>query len=77
MEINVLFFGEISGLTGVFQKHYRSVSSFSDLLHRIEDDFPEIIHYPFRIAVNNQIINNEPELNCGDEVAFLPPFYGD
>jgi len=57
-------------------RHYSDVSSFSDLKHRIEDEFPEIVHYDFRIAVNSQLMNDEPELKNNDEVAFMPPFAG-
>jgi molybdopterin synthase sulfur carrier subunit len=76
MEISVLFFGVLAEVAGTHRKHYRSIASFSDLKYRIEDDFPEIVHYNFRIAVNNRIINVDPLLSQGDEVAFLPPFAG-
>ncbi len=76
MDINVLFFGVLVEVTGTHRKHYREVKSFSDLKHRIEDDFPGIIHYNFRIALNNEIINEDPVLSHDDEVAYLPPFAG-
>jgi molybdopterin converting factor small subunit len=76
MEISVLFFGVLAEVTGAHRKHYRGIQSFGDLRHRIEDDFPEIAHYNFRIAVNNKLMNEEPLLNQGDEVAYLPPFAG-
>ena len=47
-----------------------------DLKIRIIDDFPEIVHYNYRIALNNEIIDGDPSLKSGDEVAFLPPFAG-
>ena len=37
---------------------------------------PEIVHYNFRIAVNNKIVNDDPLLRQDDEVAYLPPFAG-
>jgi len=76
MEISVLFFGVLVEVTGTHLKHYRGIKSFGDLKHRIEDDFPEIVHYNFRIAVNNKIINDEPLLSQDDEIAYLPPFAG-
>lgn len=77
MDINVLFFGVISEVAGTHRKHYRDIGSFNDLKHRIEDDFPEIVHYNFRIAVNSEIINDsDPVLRQGDEIAYLPPFAG-
>jgi molybdopterin synthase sulfur carrier subunit len=76
MEVTVLFFGVLSDVAGTGVKTYRDVKSIGDLRIRIQDDYPEIVHYNFRISLNNELINNEPLLNDGDEVAFMPPFAG-
>jgi molybdopterin converting factor small subunit len=76
MEINVLFFGVLAEVTQTMFKHYRNVMSFGDLMHRIQDEFPEIVHYNYRIAVNSEMVNGDPELKDMDEVAFMPPFAG-
>ena len=76
MEVKVLFFGVLAEVTGCAFKHYTDVGLVSDLNHRISDDFPEIVHYNFRIALNNKITEGEEKLKGGDEVAYLPPFAG-
>ncbi len=76
MNITVLFFGVLAEVTQTSIKHYRNVNSFGDLRLRIQDDFPEIIHYNYRVSVNSEIINSDPVLNDRDEVALLPPFTG-
>ena len=76
MDINVLFFGVLAEVVKTGSKYYTGVRSFGDLRLRVEDDFPEIVHYDYRIAVNNEIINDEPVLQNGDEIAFMPPFAG-
>jgi molybdopterin converting factor small subunit len=76
MDISVLFFGVLAEVTGTSRKHYCDIKSFVDLKYRIEDDFPELVHYNFRIAVNNVIINEDLLLRDGDEVAYMPPFAG-
>ncbi|MBK9388875.1 MAG: MoaD/ThiS family protein [Bacteroidetes bacterium] len=76
MEVKVLFFGVLAEVAGTALKHYSDVNLMSDLKHRISDDFPEIVHYNFRIALNSQIIEGEQELKAGDEIAYLPPFAG-
>jgi molybdopterin converting factor small subunit len=76
MEVKVLFFGVLTEVTKTNVKHYSEVKSTGDLKLRIEDDFPEIAHYIFRISVNNEIINSITALKDGDEVAFMPPFAG-
>jgi len=57
-------------------RHYRDVISYTDLINRIQNEYPEIAHYNYRVAVNHEIINEEPELKNLDEVAFMPPFAG-
>jgi len=76
MGINVLFFGVLAEVAGTSFKHYSDVSTLGDLRHRIADDYPEIVHYNFRIALNNEITDREGVLKPGDEVAYLPPFAG-
>ena len=76
MEIKVLFFGVLAEVTQTMFRHYRDVISYSDLINRIQDEFPEIVHYNYRVAVNSEIVNESPVLKNMDEVAFMPPFAG-
>ncbi len=76
MEVKVLFFGVLTDIAGTNIKTYRDVKSIGDLKLRIQDDFPEVAHYNFRVSLNNVLLENEPELKDGDEVALLPPFAG-
>jgi len=76
MEVKVLFFGVLSEVTGTYFKHYHDVHSVDHLRMRIIDDFPEFAHYNYRVAVNNDITEDDLPLKHDDEVAFLPPFAG-
>jgi sulfur-carrier protein len=76
MTVKVLFFGILTEVAATNFKHYRETQSIKELKLRLEDDFPEIAHYNFRIAHNNEIINGDALLNDGDEIALLPPFTG-
>jgi sulfur-carrier protein len=76
MNVKVLFFGVLSEVTGISIKNYKDVKSIGDLRLRIEDDFPEVVHYSFRISLNNIITDDDSLLKDGDEVAFMPPFAG-
>ena len=76
MDVTVRFFGVLAEIAQTSIKNYGNVSSYGDLILKIEDDFPEIIHYNYRVSVNNEIINSDPLLNDGDEVALMPPFTG-
>lgn len=76
MQIKVLFFGVLAEVTGTSVKHYNDVSSLGDLHIRVQDDFPQIVHYNFRISVNSIITDGDTALNDGDEIALMPPFAG-
>jgi sulfur-carrier protein len=76
MQVKVLFFGVLAEVTGTSCKHFSDVRTVGDLKIRIADEFPEIVHYNFRISLNNVLIDNDPELNDNDEVALMPPFAG-
>lgn len=76
MTVKVLFFGVLAEITGNGCKHYSDTKSVSDLMMKIQDEFPEIVHYDFRISVNNELTDNEQTLKDGDEVALMPPFAG-
>lgn len=71
-----MFFGVLAEVTKTGFKHYSGIKSFRDLMLRIQDEFPEIVHYNYRIALNNEIINEDPELKNSDEIAYMPPFAG-
>ena len=76
MEVDVLFFGVLADFAGIRRKHYSGIGSYSDLMHRIGDDFPGIENYTYKIAVNKTIINEDHLLRDGDELALMPPFAG-
>jgi molybdopterin synthase sulfur carrier subunit len=76
MEVKVFFFGVLAEVTGTGFKHYRNVKSINDLKLRIQDEFPEIVHYNFCTSLNNEITDKDLLLKTGDEVAFMPPFAG-
>lgn len=76
MEINVLFFGVLAEVTKTGFRHYTDVRSFEDLRGKIENEFPEMVHYTYRVAVNKEMAGDDPIINDRDEVALLPPFAG-
>ena len=76
MEVKVLFFGVLAEVAHTAGKKYEKVKSFNDLIQMIKDDYPDFVNYNYRISLNNEILNNDPLLKNGDEVALLPPFAG-
>jgi molybdopterin converting factor small subunit len=76
MQVKVLFFGVLAEVTGTNFTFFRNVKSLGELKLRIQDDFQEVVHYNYRFSLNNVLVDNDPLLNDGDEVALLPPFAG-
>jgi len=72
MTIIVLFFGVLAEVTRTPFRQYSNVNSFADLKLRITDDFPELVHYNYRISVNHELVNHDPLLKDGDQVAYMP-----
>lgn len=76
MQVKVMLFGVLAEVANINVKFYSNVKSLGDLKMLIQDDFPEFVHYNFRISVNSVIVNNDPDLKDGDEIALMPPFAG-
>jgi molybdopterin synthase catalytic subunit/molybdopterin synthase sulfur carrier subunit len=76
MGVKVLFFGVLAEVSGTSIKHYNDVKTINDLKLKIQDDFPEIVHYNFRISFNSEITDKNLILKKGDEIALMPPFAG-
>ena len=72
MKVKVLFFGVLKDVTGTSFIQYNEVRDLSDLKHRIFDDFPQVVHYDYRILINNENINSNSDLKNDDEVAMYP-----
>ncbi len=78
MKLNLLFFGSLVDATGI-QKRELSTDSLIDvslLNEYLQSVFPLLKKHKYKIAVNQKMVENEQELQDGDEVAFLPPFAG-
>lgn len=76
MEVKVLFFGVLTEVTQTGLKIYHNVETLGNLMMKIRDEFPEIVNYNFRTSVNSVMVNDDPILNNGDEIALMPPFAG-
>ena len=76
MKIKLLFFGNISDITGTGEMDYSNAADTDMLELDLKNKFPQLKNFTYRIAVNKQIINENTKLKDGDEIAFLPPFSG-
>ena len=76
MKIKLLFFGNISDITGTGEMEYSNAADTETLELDLKNKFPQLKNFTYRIAVNKEIINKNTKIKDGDEIAFLPPFSG-
>lgn len=76
MKIKLLFFGNISDITGTGEMDYSNAADTETLELDLKNKFPQLKNFTYRIAVNKVIINENTKFKDGDEIAFLPPFSG-
>lgn len=76
MKTDILFFGILAEVAGTDSINVKDQPDLKHLTELVLKKFPEIRHYNYRISVNRVLIDGNPNLNDGDEVAFLPPFAG-
>lgn len=78
MNLTILFFGaltdacEISELK-INSVQYPNTESLNKYLHSV---YPKLSKQKYKIAVNQELINDSVDLKEGDEVSLLPPFAG-
>jgi len=80
LKITVLLFASLKDIVGKGQLEIEvdekcSIESLSKKLYEL---YPKVESYDssVRIALNQEIIENDIELKDGDEVAYLPPVSG-
>lgn len=78
MKLKLLFFG---ALTDVVSNQPHSIDVINEttvtkLNSSLKLKYPSLTSYKYKIAVNQQIVEDDHPLTDGDEVAFLPPFAG-
>ena len=75
--MNILFFGVLSDVTGQGQiKLDGQVTDTKELQENLYEKFPELKKYTFRLAVNQELVDETRSLNQGDIIAIMPPFNG-
>lgn len=76
MKVKVLFFGIIADSTGLQMKEISDIKNLDGLQKSLSGEFPDLLKYMYRFAVNQQLVSGNKSLKDGDEIALLPPFGG-
>lgn len=74
--LSVLFFGQLTELTGTNELKISAASDTDELLQQLCSTFPKLNQAKFTIAVNNSMINRNTQLDENSVVALMPAFSG-
>lgn len=76
MKIEVLFFGQLTDITGSSKLVIDYVDTTDNLKKIILEKFPALSSLKFAIAVNKQIVTDNISIEKNSSIAFMPPFSG-
>lgn len=77
MKITVKYFGWIAETVGTAEENVLvEKSSLNEFIDSVQSKFPILKNSSYRISYNLSLNHNNPLLQEGDEIAFLPPFSG-
>jgi len=74
--MEVLFFGQLTDLTGVTTLSCDHVSNTDQLLAQLKEKYPSLANATFMVAVNNHMITRNTVIEPGSKIAIMPPFSG-
>lgn len=74
--IELRVFGSLTDILGQEPSLMEPVADLYSLREILLQKYPALKNAPFRIAVNEELITGNVELQPGDVVALLPPFSG-
>ena len=76
MQIKILAFGQVAGVTGnilMLEESIKDTESLKSILHQ---RYPALRDMKYALAVDKKLVNGNMELNENVTVALLPPFSG-
>ena len=76
MKISVLFFGQLTDLTGTHSLELENIEDTSGLTRALHQQFPGLAHKKYVIAVDKKMMDDQTLLTENCTVALLPPFSG-
>jgi molybdopterin synthase sulfur carrier subunit len=76
MTIEVMFFGQLTDITGSSKISVEDVADTDSLQQKLFQQYPSLSAAKFRVAVDNKIISDNTSIGQGSKLAFMPPFSG-
>lgn len=76
MTIEVLFFGQLTDITGCSSLTMENPGVVIELKKQVLSRYPALSQSKFVIAVNNKMSNEDELITDNSKIAFMPPFSG-
>lgn len=76
MNIEVLFFGQLTDITGCSSLTMENPGTVHELKKQVLARYPGFTQSKFVIAVNNTISKEDELITANSKIAFMPPFSG-
>lgn len=76
MKIEILFFGQLTDITGCNNMQLDNPGSLGQLKVQLFSKFPALMNSKFTIAINNRLIIEDQIILENSTIAFMPPFSG-
>lgn len=74
--LSILFFGQLTDLTGCSRTDLPRVSDTDELRLRLLDRYPGLGQATYVLTVNQTVVQENTTLDGRPEIALLPPFSG-
>ena len=76
MQVNVIFFGVLRDVVGKNMLTIQDTDNMTDLKNKLITNYPDLKDYTYRMAVNQQMVEDNYLHFDNDSVAVMPPFAG-
>ncbi|MEO6230029.1 MAG: MoaD/ThiS family protein [Ferruginibacter sp.] len=76
MKVNILFFGQLTDVTGTTNLVLEDINDTSMLIQQLHTTYPDLLTKKYVIAVNATVAEENTLLTDNCTVALLPPFSG-
>ncbi len=76
MEMELLYFGQLTDITGCESQRLLQVKDTDSLRMLLFEQYPRLQHVKFMIAINNKLVSDNQPIPADARIALMPPFSG-
>lgn len=76
MQIEIISFGKVSEFIENQYLELQDIRNIEELKHHLETTFPLLATIKYKLALNKQMVQGNPDLSNSDQIAIMPPFSG-